>query len=105
MYSGARLAVDAQVTLAAEFDRRVAHSDADLLATSDAQAPQLAGGERRGGDRGLRKRADGEGGGQQRLGAAQLDGIERLIGLSRRRARGRPELSWSAVPSSDHALA
>ena len=53
-------AVDAQIAFAAEFDRRAAHIDADLLAAPGAQSPQLGGGKRGGGDRRLRRGADGE---------------------------------------------
>ena len=38
---GRHLAVDAQVALAAEFDRRRAHVDGDALAAARAQPPQL----------------------------------------------------------------
>ncbi len=51
-------AVDAQITLAAEFDRRVSHVDADALAAAGAQPPQFRGSQRRRPDRRLRRRSD-----------------------------------------------
>jgi hypothetical protein len=50
------LAIDAQVTLAAEFDRGVAHFNAHALAAPAAQLPEFGRGERRRTDRRLRCR-------------------------------------------------
>ena len=52
--------VDAQIPLAAKFDRGVAHVDADALPAPRAQPPQPRSGERRSRNRGLRRGADGE---------------------------------------------
>jgi hypothetical protein len=52
------LAVDAQVTLAAEFDRRATHFDGHALAASGAQPPEFGRGKRRSTDRGLCCRSD-----------------------------------------------
>ncbi len=52
------LAVDAQIALAAKFDRALAHLDADVLPAAGAQPPQFGGSERRRADRRLRGRAD-----------------------------------------------
>ena len=71
-----RLAVESQVALAAELDPGVAHVDADALPPAGAQMPQFIGGERRCGDRGLRRRADGEGRGQRGFGSGQGDGLQ-----------------------------
>ena len=52
------LAVNAQITLAAEFDRGAAHFDADPLAAPGAQPPEFGCGERRRTDCRLRCRSD-----------------------------------------------
>ena len=57
---GRNIAVDAQIALAAKFDRRCAHVDRDALAPAAAQTPQFAGGERRRRDGRLRGGADRE---------------------------------------------
>ena len=49
-----RCAVDPQITLAAEFDGRVPHVDADVLTLAGAQPPQIRSRQRRSGDRCLR---------------------------------------------------
>ena len=72
-------AVDAQITLAAEFDRRMAHIDADVLAASGAQPPQLRRGQRRGADRRLRRRSHRKRRRQHRLGAGELNLAERRV--------------------------
>jgi len=55
-----RLAIDAQVPFAAEFDPGVANVDADTLAATRAQSPQFAGSQSRGGNGRLRCGADGK---------------------------------------------
>ena len=52
------LAVNAQITLAAEFDRGATHFDADPLAAPSAQPPKFGCGERRRTDCRLRCRSD-----------------------------------------------
>ena len=72
-------AVDAQITLAAEFDRRMAHIDADVLAAAGPQPPQLRRGERRRADGRLRRRAHRKRRRQHRLGAGELNVAERRV--------------------------
>src|SRR5205807_1436805 len=55
-----RLAIDVQVALAAKLDRGVAHVDADVLASTRAQPPQLGGGESGGSNGCPRRRTDRE---------------------------------------------
>ena len=55
-----RPAIDAQVPFAAELDRGIANVDADPLAATRAQSPQLAGCQSRGGNGRLRCGADGK---------------------------------------------
>ena len=83
-----RLAVDAQVALAAELDAGVAHVDADALPPAGPQMPQFVGGERGGGDGGLRRRADRERRGQRRFRAGQGDRLKPGLGL----AGGAPQI-------------
>lgn len=72
-----RHAVDLEV--AAALLRRVAHVHRHALALPAAQMPDLGRGQRGGRDAGLGGRADGERRGQHRLGAMQLDVVERLV--------------------------
>src|SRR5580692_9927124 len=74
-----RLTVDLQITLAAEFDGRVAHVDADVLPLAGAQPPKFRGGQGGGRNRRLRCGSGGEGGGQYRLAAAEADAVERRV--------------------------
>jgi len=60
MILGRRPSIDAQVPFAAEFDRGVAHVDADPLAATRAQSPQFAGRQSRGGNGHLCCGADGK---------------------------------------------
>src|SRR5947209_10661517 len=76
-----RLAVNAQVALAAKLDRGIAHVDAHALLPSCAQPPQLGGGERCSRDARLCGGADGERGRERRLAAGQHDRIERFLAL------------------------
>ena len=78
-----RFALDAHVALAAKFDRRVAHVDADLLLPPGTQLPQLGRGKCGCRDARLRGNADGERGGERGLGAGQRHCVERGIGLAR----------------------
>ena len=75
---GGRLAVDAQIALAAKLDRGIAHRDADALALAGADPMNLGGSERRGRDARLRARADREARRQDGLGARQVDAVERI---------------------------
>jgi hypothetical protein len=84
-----RLAVDAQVALAAELDRRRAHVDGDALRATAAQPPQLRRRESGRRDRRLRGGADPERRRQRGLLAGERDPLER----GRVAARERPELS------------
>ena len=72
-------AVDAQITLAAEFDRRMAHIDADILAASGSQPPQLPRSQRRGADGRLRRRPNRERRRQYRLRPGELNLAERRV--------------------------
>ena len=72
-----RLAVDAQIALAAAFDHGVAHVDGDILALPAAQFPDLRGSEPGRGDTGLRRSGDAKRRRQLRLLSRQRDGIER----------------------------
>jgi len=81
-----RHAVDLEV--AAALLRRVAHVHRHALALPAAQMPDLGRGQRGGRDAGLGGRADGERRGQHRLGAMQLDVVERLVG----QACGAPQV-------------
>ena len=72
-------AVDAQITLAAEFDCRMAHIDADVLAAAGAQPPQLRRCQRRSADGRLRRRPDSKRRRQHRLGAGELHLAERRV--------------------------
>ena len=72
-----RLAVDAQVTLAAAFDDGVTHADSDILRLAAAQLPNLRGGKSGRGDAGLRRGGDAKRRRQLRLRSCQRDGIER----------------------------
>src|SRR5947209_16384688 len=76
-----RLAVDAQVALAAKLDRRTAHVDAHALLPSCAQSPQLGGRERCRRDARLCGGADGERGRERPLAAGQRDRVERFLAL------------------------
>jgi len=53
-----RTPIDTQVPFAAKLDRGAAHVDADVLATTRAQSPQLARRQGRGGDGRLRRATD-----------------------------------------------
>ena len=55
-----RFVVDAQIALAAAFGNRVNHVDRDILRLPTAQFPDLGGGKRGRGDRGLRGGGDAE---------------------------------------------
>ena len=84
-----RLAVDAQVTLAAEFVAGVAHVDADALPAAGAQMPPFVGGEGgRGGGR-LRHGADRERRWQRRFRTGQGDRVQTGLRL----AGGAPQIS------------
>jgi hypothetical protein len=109
-----RSAIDAQVVLAAELDRRIAHGDADALLSAGSEPPQLGGRERRRGDRRLRHGADRKRRRQHRVGAGEGERFERgsrlaggapQCGESLARIRGyvhgwRPD---GGAPSLDHA--
>jgi len=86
---GRRLAIDAQVAFAAEFDRGAAHVDADTLAATGAQAPELIRCQRRGGDGRLRGGVDRERGGQHGRGPGEFDcarGCIRMAGCAQQPA-------------------
>jgi hypothetical protein len=72
-----RLAVDAQVTLAAAFDDSVAHIDRNVLRLPAAQFPYLRRGQPRRGDARLRASADAKRRRQLRFFARQRDPVER----------------------------
>ena len=78
-----RFAAAAHIALAAELDRGIAHRDAGALALSGTEPPQFGGRERRRRDARLRGGADRERRGKHRLGAGQIDRVERLDGLVR----------------------
>jgi len=61
-----RAIAGAQVVFATEFDRGAAHVDADTLAATGAQPPQLIRCQRRGGDGRLRRGVDRERGGSHK---------------------------------------
>ena len=71
-----RFAVDAQITLAAKFDRRRAHIDADALPAAATQPPDLGRRERRSPDRRLGRRPDRKGRRQDRLSASEENVIQ-----------------------------
>ena len=105
-----RLAVDAQITLAAAFDDGMAHVDRDMLALPAAQFPDLRGGKACRGNAGLRRGGDAKRRRQLRLVAGQRDGIER----GRIAAGGGPEIGenfagvcmeGSLAPSGRHKRA
>jgi hypothetical protein len=75
--------------VAAEFDRRIAHRDADTLRLSAAQPPELGRGERGGRDARSRGGADRERGGQRRLGAGEFELLEGGFGLRREAPEAR----------------
>ena len=77
-----RLAIDAQIALAAELDPGVPHVDADALPAPGAQTPQLVRGKRRRGDGCLRRGADRERGRQHRFRAGQRDGLKANLRLA-----------------------
>ena len=72
-----RLAVDAQIALAAALDDGVAHVDRNVLRLPAAQFPDLRRGQSRRGDAGLRRGADAKRRRQLRLFAGQRDAVER----------------------------
>src|ERR1700676_1263138 len=74
-----RLAADLQITLAAKFNGRMTHVDADVLPLAGPQSPKLSRRQRGRGNRRLRRSAGGEGGGQYRLAAAEADGGQRSV--------------------------
>jgi hypothetical protein len=74
---GRRGAVDAQPALGLERSRGMAHVDRDLLCRAAAHAAELAGRQRRGGDRGLRRVAERERRRQHRILPRQPDAGER----------------------------
>ena len=82
-----RLAVDAQVTLAAAFDHGMAHVDRDVLRLPAAQFPDLRRGQSGRGDAGLRRGGDAKRRRQLRLLARQRD--RRRARRPRRRPRSR----------------
>src|SRR3974377_1037588 len=67
------LAVHAQITLAAKFDRRVTHFDAHALAAAGAQPPEFGRRERCRADRGLSCRPDRKSRRPHRPPAAEAD--------------------------------
>jgi hypothetical protein len=82
---GWRLSIDAHVVFAAEFDRGAAHVNADTLAATGAQPPQLIRCQRRGGDGRLRRGVDRERGGQHGRSAREFDcarGCIRMAGCA-----------------------
>ena len=74
---------EAEIMLAAKFDRGVAHLDADLLLPPGAQPPQFRGRERGRRDARLRGGADGERGGECGLAAGEGHDVERGFALAR----------------------
>ena len=72
-----RLAVDAQVTLAAAFDGGMTHIDRDILRLPAAQFPDLRGGQSSRRNAGLRRGGDAKRRRQLRFFARQCDGVER----------------------------
>src|SRR5579862_3854698 len=68
------LAIDAQITLAAELDGCRAHVDADALTRAAAEPPQFAGRESRGSNCCLRRSADRKRRWQHRLDTREIDG-------------------------------
>ena len=83
-----RLAVDAQIALAAAFDDGMAHVDRDILRLSAAQFPDLRGGKSGRGNAGLRRGGDAKRRRQLRLVTGQRDAVER----GRLAAGGGPEV-------------
>ena len=102
-----RLAVDAQIALAAAFDHGVTHVDRDILALPAAQFPEMRGGEPGRGDAGLRRGGDAKRRRQLRLFAGQRDGIERGRLAAGQTSRDRPGFrggfAW-VIPSEDARL-
>ena len=85
--------LDAQIPLAAKFDRGVAHVDADALPPSRAQPPKPCSGERRSRNRRLRRGADRERRGKRRLGAGERNVAEhRLVEASETQQRDEHHL-------------
>ena len=78
-----RLAVDAQIPLAAELDPASRMATLTRWRRPLRRRHNSAAAKRRGRDRGLRQRADREGGGEHRLGAGEFDGVKRRVGLPR----------------------
>ncbi len=72
-----RLAVDAQIALAAAFDDGVAHVDRDILVLSAAQFPNLRGSQACRGNAYLRRGGNAKGRRQLRFFPRQRDGVER----------------------------
>ena len=69
-------AFDAEIALAAKFDRGVAHIDGHILRAASSLSPDFGGRERTGGDGRLRDRPHGERGGQCRLVTGQVHSVE-----------------------------
>ena len=89
-----RFAVDLQIALAAEFDGRMAHVDADVLPLAGAQPPQICGRQRGSGNRRLRGSSGGEGGGQYRLAAGEADVVQhRIVETGRANEAGENDLT------------
>ena len=83
-----RLAIDAQIPLAATFDDGVTHVDRDILALPAAQFPDMRGRKSSRRDAGLRRGRDAKRRRQLRFLSRQRDGIER----GRFAAGQRPEI-------------
>jgi hypothetical protein len=79
-----RLAIDAQVTLAAALDNGMTHIDCDLLRLAAAKLPDLRGGHCSRGNTGLRRGCHAKGRRQLRFFARQRDGLERARITARR---------------------
>ena len=74
-----RLAIDVQVALAAEFDRGVAHIDADILTLRAGAMTQFRRSKANGRDARLRRSADPERRGQDGIVAGEMQMRERHI--------------------------
>jgi len=84
-----RLAVDEE--MGAGLQRRMAHVHRQALLQAVALPAKFGCSQRTGGQRRLGGRADGEGRGQHRLGAGQVDALQCLVGTE----GGLPELAQS----------
>ena len=100
---GRRLSIDAQVAFAAEFDRGAAHVDADTLAATGAQPPELNGCQRRGGDGRLRRGVDRKRGGQHRRSLREFDRARGCIRLAGCAQQPGENVLWTWCAHSNRA--